>query len=683
MGFLSSLFGFDDAKPAQSTVVQATSIPEELKPFVTEVLETSQQQFQDDIAKGYTPFTGKTTADFTPEELQAMDRVTGLAGVVDPYIREAETIARRGAREFTGDEVQKYMSPYQQAVTDIEKREAQRNFEGNILPRLEAQAVLQGGGQSGLGSRAAIELSEAQRNQAQLLADIQAKGQQTAFRDAQGLFANQLAREQQLASNLGTTGTALFQSGLAEAGALEGVGANKRSQEQNLLDEAFFRFKEEEAYPQQQLAEYTQNVYGNPVLGTPSRTSTTTGTPFQPSTGQNLLGLGLTGLNIYGMGGGFGAPNPNQFSLANIYNPPRRSKAGGKVGGGLNSLPVVRKARGDIGVPDYSYVPPSEFDFLDRDMSNIADNPMLQSSRQMMKTPRSQIMNTPEYGDLNRSNVVAREEKYSNLRKDLSQKSDAELDALDKAYFKGREANIKANPFLRAAAIQRMVAAIMTDEAGALTGAAKAAPKVFEELGKLDAALDVKKSKLEDDKFKIKREKITKRKQEGIDFVKEDQGLARMYDSLPAKAKERYLNTYKTIATLEISAMDKELRHRAALAKLKNDDRNYKLALAKYKNVDLKNIDIKKSQLIKDFRDLYYTDKNVAITGLVQAGIDNAKIDFLIAAVTATAAGKGKQSVPKVQTNVPLPNIPIQQNVPIQSLSSTINKIPNPIVSGP
>ena len=679
MGFLSSLFGFDDAKPAQSTVVQATSIPEELKPFVTEVLESSQQQFQDDIAKGYTPFTGKTTADFTPEELQSMDRITGLAGVVDPYIREAEGISRQGAREFTGDEVQKYMSPYQQAVTDIEKREATRNFEGNILPRLEAQAVLQGGGQSGLGSRAAIELSEAQRNQAQLLADIQAKGQQTAYRDAQGLFANQLAREQQLASNLGTTGTALFQSGLAEAGALEGVGANKRSQEQNLLDEAFFRFKEEEAYPQQQLAEYTQNVYGNPVLGTPSRTSTTTGTPFQPSTGQNLLGLGLTGLNIYGMGGGFGAPNPNQFSLANIYNPPRR-KAGGKVGGGLNSLPVVRKAKGDIGVPDYSYVPPSEFDFLDRDMSNIADNPMLQSSRQMMKTPRSQIMNTPEYGDLNRSNVVAREEKFSNLRKDLSQKSNAELDALDKAYFKGREANIKANPFLRGAAIQRMISAIMTDEAGALTGAAKAAPKVFEELGKLDAALDVKKSKLEDDKFKIKREKITKRKQEGIDFVKEDQGLARMYDSLPAKAKERYLNTYKAIATLEISAMDKELRHRAALAKLKNDDRNYKLALAKYKNVDLKNIDIKKSQLIKDFRDLYYTDKDVAIAGLVQANIDQPKIDFIIDAVTATNTGQTKQSVPNLQTSKTLPNVPRKGR---SSIQATINKIPNPIVSLP
>ena len=153
-----------------------------------------------------------------------------------------------------------------------------------------------------------------------------------------------------------------------------------------------------------------------------------------------------------------------------------------------------------------------------------------------------------------------------------------------------------------------------------------------------------------------------------------------MYDSLPAKAKERYLNTYKAIATLEISAKDKELRHRAALAKLKSDDRKYKLALAKYKNVDLKNIDIKKSQLIKDFRDLYYTDKDVAVTGLVQAGIDNAKIDFLIASVTATNTGQTKQSVPNLQTSTTLPNVPRKGR---SSIQATINKIPNPIVSLP
>jgi len=618
MGFLSSLFGFDDAKPAQSTVVQATSIPEELKPFVTEVLESSQQQFQDDIAKGYTPFTGKTTADFTPEELQSMDRITGLAGVVDPYIREAETIARQGAREFTGDEVQKYMSPYQQAVTDIEKREAQRNFEGNILPRLEAQAVLQGGGQSGLGSRAAIELSEAQRNQAQLLADIQAKGQQTAYRDAQGLFANQLAREQQLASNLGTTGTALFQSGLAEAGALEGVGANKRSQEQNLLDEAFFRFKEEEAYPQQQLAEYTQNVYGNPVLGTPSRTTTTTGTPFQPSTGQNLLGLGLTGLNIYGMGGGFGAPNPNQFSLANIYNPPRR-KAGGKVGGGLNSLPVVNRRIGGLTDPDQYDIP--EMNQLRRSygMQPVGTG-IIPTSQQLQTQTLSAAMNAPENRDVNINIVRDREEKSSELKKALMQKSNAELDALDEAYFAGRESNIKANPMARGAVIQKLIGLISGSEKGALGGFLEGAPDALKGISDLDTALGTKRSELAKDKFTTKRGKLKERRTENIKLIEEDRDLTRLYDSLPAKLQERLIGQLKTLKTLETNDAKALAALKKATADLKNKDREYLLKLKKfgldlkqYKNVDLVNVDISKSKVIKDLMDQYDTHPSAAI----------------------------------------------------------------------
>ncbi len=70
MGFLSSLFGFDDAKPAQSQVVQAAKIPEELKPYVTEIMESAQTQFKDNMARGYVPYTGKTTADLTPEEVK-------------------------------------------------------------------------------------------------------------------------------------------------------------------------------------------------------------------------------------------------------------------------------------------------------------------------------------------------------------------------------------------------------------------------------------------------------------------------------------------------------------------------------------------------------------------------------------------------------------------------------------
>tara|TARA_R100000988_G_scaffold95406_1_gene61631 strand:+ start:979 stop:2985 length:2007 start_codon:yes stop_codon:yes gene_type:complete len=351
MGFLSSLFGFDDAKPAQSQVVQAAKIPEELKPYVTEIMESAQTQFKDNMARGYVPYTGKTTADLTPEEVQSMERISGLAGIVDPYIGEAEDIYRTGAREFTGEEAQKLMSPYQQAVTDIELRKARENFEANVMPRFEAKAIREGGGPGGLGTRAGIEAAELQKGQAQLLADIQARGSEKAYQDAKGVFADQLTRERQLAGDLGRTGSALFQSGLAEAGALEGVGATKRGIAQNLLDESLFKFKEEEAFPQSELAKYSTTIYGNPVLSTPSFNRTTSESPYQPSTGQNLLGLGLTGLNIYGMGGGFGAPTPGQFSMANIYNP-RRAASGGKVGGGLSDLPVVNRRMGSS-VMDY------------------------------------------------------------------------------------------------------------------------------------------------------------------------------------------------------------------------------------------------------------------------------------------------------------------------------------------
>ena len=192
MGFLSSLFGVSDRTPATTTNVVSTKLPEELSPFVKEVLGEAQDLYKGEIERGYDPYTGQTIAPLTAEEQQAMAGIAGLAGTTTPLLQEGLQTYRQGAEKFTGDTAQQYMSPYQQAVTDIEKREAQRNFEGNILPRLEAQAV-GAGAMSGLGSRAGVEMAEAQRNQSQLLADIQAKGQQKAFQDARQGFEQQKA----------------------------------------------------------------------------------------------------------------------------------------------------------------------------------------------------------------------------------------------------------------------------------------------------------------------------------------------------------------------------------------------------------------------------------------------------------------------------------------------------------
>tara|TARA_R110002072_G_scaffold76694_3_gene179673 strand:- start:23 stop:1879 length:1857 start_codon:yes stop_codon:yes gene_type:complete len=331
MGFLSSLFGSSKSQPATTTNVISQKLPEEIAPFAKEVLGEAQQLYKANIERGYDPFTGQTIAPFTPEQQRSMEGISGLVGTSKPLQEEALATYRQGAEKFTGDTAQQYMSPYQQAVTDIEKREAQRNFEGNVLPRLEAQAVQQGA-MSGLGSRAGVEFAEAQRNQAQLLSDIQAKGQQAAFQDARQGFEQQKAREQGMASNLSRLGPAMFASGLQEQGALGAVGEQKQQLAQSALDEAYFKFLEEEQYPQQQLANYSGFVYGNPAAGLVNSNQTGTATPFQPSFGQQLLGAGLQ------LGGAFLGSEGGSKAIANKFFPTA------KTGGGIAGL--IKKQKG-------------------------------------------------------------------------------------------------------------------------------------------------------------------------------------------------------------------------------------------------------------------------------------------------------------------------------------------------
>ena len=160
MGILSSLFGIGGGggRPSTQTVVQSQKIPEELSPFVKEILGEAQALYKGDIERGYDPYTGLTTAPFTDEQLQAQADLTGLRGTQAPFIQEALDIQREGAEKFTPEVAQEYMSPYQRAVTDIEKREAKRVFERDIMPRFEKTAV-DAGGLSGLGTRAGVQLS--------------------------------------------------------------------------------------------------------------------------------------------------------------------------------------------------------------------------------------------------------------------------------------------------------------------------------------------------------------------------------------------------------------------------------------------------------------------------------------------------------------------------------------------
>ena len=337
MGFLSSLFGSSKSKPSTQTVVQSQKLPPEIAPAVKKVVEEAEAIYDAERAAGYVPYEGATIAPFTAQEEQAMQGIAGLVGTQQPFIDESLGITRAQTEQFTPEVAQQFMSPYQRAVTDIEKREAQRVFEREVMPRLEAQAV-QAGGMSGLGTRAALEAAEAQRTQSQLLSDIEARGLQAAFQDARAAFEQQKAREAGAAAAIGRAGAETFKSGLAEQGALQAVGEQRRDLAQSALDEEYFKFLEEREFPQQRLAEYSGFVYGNPLTRLPTSTTNTTGTPFQPSFGRQLLGIGST------LGSAFLGSNPGANMFASFLK-------GGKTGGGISSL-VKRKAGG--GFPDLS-----------------------------------------------------------------------------------------------------------------------------------------------------------------------------------------------------------------------------------------------------------------------------------------------------------------------------------------
>lgn len=83
-----------------------------------------------------------------------------------------------------------YMSPYMQNVVDIQKREAQRQAD---IARTQRGAQAVGMGAFG-GSRQAIMEAEAQRNLAQQMGDIQARGSQAAFEQAAQQFQTDQAR---------------------------------------------------------------------------------------------------------------------------------------------------------------------------------------------------------------------------------------------------------------------------------------------------------------------------------------------------------------------------------------------------------------------------------------------------------------------------------------------------------
>ena len=343
MGILDFLTGGGDEDEDTRTTIQRSRIPEEISPFATDLLQDAQKLYRERLAAGVPVYDAPRIAPLTPDQLASQAGLRALVGTSRPLQDEALAGFLEGKEEFVDlspADLETYLSPFQRSVTDIEKRKAQDVFTSDIMPRFEKRAA-DAGGMSGLGTRAGIEAGQLQEAYMQQQADIEAKGLQSAYRDAQNLYKEGQAKKRLAATDIAKAAPQRFASGLSEQGLLKTIGGEEQALAQRALDQAYARFQEKQDYPQQQLADYSKFVYGNPLM---AQRDVTTITPRAPSTtGTDLLGLGAGAFNMFGRGGG---GTEKGFSMGQLFGT-------GAEGGGIASLPVVaRQNSSQVGTPE-------------------------------------------------------------------------------------------------------------------------------------------------------------------------------------------------------------------------------------------------------------------------------------------------------------------------------------------
>lgn len=289
--------------PAQQQVSQTAEFPEELKPFIDDILERARTRIESRDEEGFQKFPAPRLAEFSPEQSEAQQGISNIArsGISsDPRLSSTKTYmapaleataSSRGT--FDADTASKFMSPYIQNVIDIQKREARRSGELQNQ-QIADQAV--GAGSYG-GSRQAFQESERRRNEAQLLDDIQAKGLQSAFETGSAQFEREKGRDLAAGQQYAGLAEQAPRLALAELGALSGVGAAKQEQGQRALDIGYQEFQEELQYPERTLQEYSSIIRGFPL--TPNQFGVTqTATP-PPNLTTQLAGLAGAGAGAF------------------------------------------------------------------------------------------------------------------------------------------------------------------------------------------------------------------------------------------------------------------------------------------------------------------------------------------------------------------------------------------------
>lgn len=339
--------GGGQSTPTNTTVTQS-NLPKELMPYATRTLGRAEAL----SLEPFQTYGGQRLADSSDfaDIGAAQGMVRGVAGRGISGLSDAQGAARDNinraqqlgqydtgefsefgfdpTRQFTGQEVQQYMSPYIENVLDVQKSRAMDDFD-RLRGSRNAQAV-----QAGAfgGSRQGVQEGMAQEALLRNMADIDATGYQSAFDRAGDLFgrdrtaqfeAQRAQADERGRVQTGTEASRQFGAGqgIAALGAgttaanqlvgfgqeeraadiqnaqlLDAIGQSERAEAQAGMDIGYQDFLEQRAYPQEQLAFMSDITRGSPLTGV--GTNTQTGSVYTNPV-QQALGAGLSGLSLY------------------------------------------------------------------------------------------------------------------------------------------------------------------------------------------------------------------------------------------------------------------------------------------------------------------------------------------------------------------------------------------------
>jgi hypothetical protein len=327
--------------------------PQEVKQEQTVRLAPFQEKFLTDIFAsasaltgegGQMPFSAQQLAGLSQGQQQAISSALGGVGAFQPFIQKGSEAIGQGigavgtglgtigsaigqtagaTYDFDPTSYQQFMNPFQEDVIATTQADIAR--QGDMeRARLGAGAVSQG---AFGGSRQAVAEQELNRNVMDQQARTGAQMRTQGFQQAQNLAqqaasqrASQALRQAQLTGQLGQTTGALGsqigqmgtqtaalgqlgqQMGVQDVNTLLGIGGLQQGQDQKSLDIARANDLARQSLPFQQVGFMSDIFRGVPALQQTYSKTTSPG----PSTGSQMLGLGIAGLGAVGSAGGFG-----------------------------------------------------------------------------------------------------------------------------------------------------------------------------------------------------------------------------------------------------------------------------------------------------------------------------------------------------------------------------------------